>query len=248
MYKLLIYPCLSFLLMIPPVIWAEQIETPSRFISHIVDAARSDLRFFWRDGGGQPYQSFRQLKQALAEQNLALVFAMNGGIYQKDFSPLGLYIEKGQTQYRISRRQQGYGNFYIQPNGVFYLTSLGEAMIVPTRQFKAMTNIAYATQSGPMLVINGEVNPKLTEGSSSLRIRNGVGILPDGRVIFAISKSFVNFYDFAAYFKQQGCDVALYLDGSVSKIFLPEKSLVSDGRFGVIIGQVEPLVTSKEVF
>jgi len=92
-----------------------------------------------------------------------------------------------------------------------------------------------------MLVVDGKINPKLTPGSSSLRVRNGVGVLPDGRIMFVLSKRFINFYDFAHYFQQQGCQNALYLDGSVSRIYLPEKNIVSDGRFGVMIGQVNRL-------
>jgi uncharacterized protein YigE (DUF2233 family) len=88
---------------------------------------------------------------------------MNGGMYQEVLSSLGLYIEKGETQYRLSRRQQGYGNSYIQPNGVFYLTNSGEGHIVATSEFKPNSEIEYATQSGPMLLVDGEINPNLTK-------------------------------------------------------------------------------------
>jgi uncharacterized protein YigE (DUF2233 family) len=92
-----------------------------------------------------------------------------------------------------------------------------------------------------MLIVDGKINPKLTPGSSSLRVRNGVGVLPDGQVMFVLSKRFVTFYDFAHYFQQQGSQNALYLDGSVSRMYLPEKNSLSDGRFGVMIGQVNRL-------
>lgn len=238
MNKRLVHVFLSGLLLYcQPHAWADQIPAPSRFVSHIVDPTLGQLAFYWRDVDGNPYQSFLHLKQALAKQEKTLTFAMNGGIYQEDLTPLGLYVEKGKTQYRLSRRKLGHGNFYIQPNGVFYLTKFGEAGIVPTSDFKASEGIDYATQSGPMLLVNGRINPRLTSGSTSLRIRNGVGILPNGHIVFAISRSFVNFYDFADYFKQQGCEMALYLDGSVSRLYLPARNIHSDGRFGIIIGQ-----------
>lgn len=237
MIKPLVHIYLSYLLLFQPFVWAGQITAPSRFISHIVDPVVGQLAFYWRDADGKPYQHFLHLKQALAKQEKTLTFAMNGGIYQQDLTPLGLYIEKGEMQHRLSRRKQGHGNFYIQPNGVFYLTKSSEAGIVTTSDFKASDDIDYATQSGPMLLVNGKINPNLTLGSTSLRIRNGVGILPNGHIVFAISRSFVNFYDFADYFKQQGCEMALYLDGSVSRLYLPAKSIHADGRFGVIIGQ-----------
>lgn len=94
-----------------------------------------------------------------------------------------------------------------------------------------------------MLLINGKIHSAFKKGSTNFHIRNGVGILPDNRVIFAMSKSKVNFYDFALYFKSLGCKNALYLDGYVSQTYLPEKNWIqTDGNFGVIIG-----VTSRRL-
>jgi uncharacterized protein YigE (DUF2233 family) len=88
-----------------------------------------------------------------------------------------------------------------------------------------------------MLVIDGKIHPEFKEGSKNVNIRNGVGILPDNRIVFAMSKSEINFYDFANYFKSLGCKNALYLDGFVSRTYLPEQNWTqTDGNFGVIIG------------
>jgi uncharacterized protein YigE (DUF2233 family) len=77
----------------------------------------------------------------------------------------------------------------------------------------------------------------LQKGSANVNIRNGVGILPDNKIVLAISKEEINLYDFAEYFKNLGCKNALYLDGFVSRMYLPEKDLnTTDGDFGVIIG------------
>ena len=217
---------------------AQQIVMPSRFISHFVDPADKRLSFHWKDDNNKPYRSFSNLKAALKNNNKRLVFAMNGGIFQQDFTPLGLYIERGIVLQPLKRRQQGYGNFYIQPNGVFYLTKQGRANITTTEQFKLDQSIEYATQSGPMLLRNGDINPAFNPDSTSLRVRNGVGLLDDGRVVFILSKGFVNFYDFANYFHTLGCKNALYLDGSISRFYLPEKGVTMDGEFGVIIAEV----------
>ncbi len=220
---------------------AQNVGLSARFVSHIVNPADMTLSFHWKDDQNQPYRSFSNLKAALAKEGKHLVFAMNGGIFQEDLKPLGLYIEKGKTKYRLNTRKNAYGNFYIQPNGVFYLKDDGQGAIVSTTAFKSTPSIYYATQSGPMLVINGEINSILADGSANVRRRNGVGILADGNLFFAISKGFVNFYDFAEYFKQSGCVNALYLDGSVSQIYLPDKNYqYSDGVFGVIIAQTKP--------
>ena len=72
----------------------------------------------------------------------------------------------------------------------------------------------------------------------NLNIRNGVGILPNGQLIFGMSKQKINFYDFASFFKSLGCKNALYLDGYISKTYLPSKNWISqDGKFGIIIGE-----------
>lgn len=248
MSKIVVIACLVSLFYL--VSWqrtaeAEQVEAPSRFIEHLVDPSQSQLAFYWRDKGKQPYGSFQNLKSALETADKTLLFAMNGGIFQEDFTPLGLYIEGGLVKYRLSTRQHAFGNFYIQPNGVFYLTESGQGFIVPTTQFKHDSSIKYATQSGPLLLVDGDINPKLISGSTNLRIRNGVGILPDGQLLFAISKRFVNFYDFANYFKQRGCQNALYLDGSISGIYLLHKNIHHVGKFGVMIAETTRLTINE---
>ena len=37
-----------------------------------------------------------------------------------------------------------------------------------------------------MLIIDGQIHSAFKEGSTNLNIRNGVGILPDNKVIFAM--------------------------------------------------------------
>jgi len=88
-----------------------------------------------------------------------------------------------------------------------------------------------------MLVIDGQIHSAFKEGSTNLNIRNGVGILPNNKMIFAMSKKEVNFYDFANYFKNLGCKNALYLDGLISRTYLPAQNWTqTDGNFGVLIG------------
>jgi len=212
----------------------------SNFVVHTVDASKGNLKLYWKDTEGNNYGSLKNLKESLAQQNETLVFAMNGGMYQKDRSPQGLFIQNGKTIQKANTVQRGYGNFYLQPNGVFSISKLGEASVQTTKNFNADGTINYATQSGPMLLVDGKYHPKLIKGSSNLHIRNGVGILPDGKVLFAMSKKEVNFYDLATLFKQNGCQNALYLDGFVSRTFLPSKNWEQlDGNFGVIIGETK---------
>lgn len=91
-----------------------------------------------------------------------------------------------------------------------------------------------------MLLIDGEIHPKFNEGSKNVNVRNGVGVLEDGSVIFAISKEQINLFDFATFFKNKGCKNALYLDDFVSQAYVPSKGYIQKGgAFGVIIGELE---------
>jgi len=214
-------------------------DNDRHILSHEVDLKKQDIKFYWKNEKGDIYGSFKSLNDWLRAKSEVLVFAMNGGMYKKDFSPQGLFIENGIEKSKIDTLQNGYGNFYMQPNGIFYITNEKEGFVCKTSDFRNK-NVKYATQSGPLLLINGKIHPKFRKGSKNINIRNGVGILPNGNLLFAMSKQKINFYDFANYFKSKGCKNALYLDGFVSKTYLPEKGFNRmDGNFGVIIGETE---------
>ncbi|GAA3520883.1 phosphodiester glycosidase family protein [Aquimarina addita] len=211
----------------------------SRLVTYSVDPTKFSLDIYWKDNNGVNYSNFQNLETALEKKGKKLVFAMNGGMYLRDQSPQGLFIEKGIIQAPIDSANNGYGNFYLQPNGIFYLTENKEPGVCKTTDFNYSENIQYATQSGPMLLIDGKMHPKFNKGSSNVHIRNGVGILPNGNILFAISKEKINFYDFASYFKQHGCKNALYLDGFVSRAYIPSEDWIQlDGSFGTIIGVI----------
>lgn len=206
-----------------------------KFLSYTADLKSAELKLYWKNYSSKPLKSILNLKNYLSAKKKKLVFAMNGGMYMEDNSPLGLYIENGKTLRKLNTFDAS-GNFYLKPNGVFYITENKKGVVCKTEDFKNDPNIKFATQSGPMLLIDGEFHTAFRQGSSNLNIRNGVGILPDGKVIFAMSKVPVNFYDFALFFKNKGCKNALYLDGSVSRTYLPEKDWIqTDGDFGVMI-------------
>ncbi|WP_118975804.1 phosphodiester glycosidase family protein [Taibaiella koreensis] len=199
-------------------------------------SAGQQLRLYWKDDQGRVIGSLGRLKDYTAAKKQKLVFAMNGGMYTEDRSPLGLFIQDSKTL-KARNIKKGYGNFYLAPNGVFYTASNGKGFVCTTNEFRPDKDIRYATQSGPMLVINGKIHSAFKKGSVNLNVRNGVGILPGGRMLFAMSKKEVNLYDFAEYFRRKGCRNALFLDGFVSRTYLPALSwLQTDGYFGVIIG------------
>ena len=121
-----------------------------------VDLRRQSVRLFWKKPDGYPYEYLSSLPRALGDHSLHLLFATNGGMYHPDNSPVGLYVEEGRELVRANT-SAGPGNFHMRPNGVFYVT--GEvAGVLETRSFiKQRPQVDFATQSGPMLVIDGEV-------------------------------------------------------------------------------------------
>lgn len=210
-------------------------DSDDLFITYTADAKKQDIQLFWKDGKGENFRSIQRLKSWFEENKKELVFAMNGGMYKTDNSPLGLYIENKVTLSPLNTANAN-GNFYLKPNGIFYITTDNVPVICTTPNFHDNGKIKYATQSGPMLVIDGKIHDAFKEGSANVNIRNGVGILPGNKVVFAMSKKEINLYDFAVYFKNLGCKNALYLDGFVSRTYLPEKNWIqTDGNFGVMI-------------
>ncbi|HEY8970256.1 MAG TPA: phosphodiester glycosidase family protein [Puia sp.] len=208
-------------------------------ISYTVDLKKEDLQLYWKDDSGHIFRSIQHLKDFLEHQHKRLLFAMNGGMFNADNSPVGLFIQHKMTLIPLDTGS-GAGNFYLKPNGVFYIRR-NTAAICPTPEFKNDGQVTFATQSGPMLLIDGAFHTAFKKGSTNTNIRNGVGILPDNKVIFAMSRVPINFYDLASYFKGMGCQNALYLDGFVSRTYLPEKNWTqTDGNFGVIIGVAAP--------
>lgn len=206
------------------------------FVYYIAEPKKENISFYLKDDSGRVFNSIGRLKTWLESKNQKLIFATNGGMYRPDFSPQGFYIENKNMIVPLDTAS-GSGNFYLKPNGLFYITTQSEAIVCPTANFKSHQNIKFATQSGPMLLNNSRMHPAFIKNSNSRYIRNGVGILPDGKVLFAMSKEPINFYDFASFFLVKGCKNALYLDGFVSRTYYPGGNWEqTDGNFGVIIG------------
>jgi uncharacterized protein YigE (DUF2233 family) len=205
-------------------------------LSYTIALEKVDFRLFWKNDTGKIFKSIQNLKNYVEAQNKQLVFAMNAGMFKADNTPQGLYIQEGKEIYPMDK-DSARGNFYLKPNGVFYTTTDNHAFICKTEDFVANAHTRFATQSGPMLLIGGKIHPAFTQGSTNVNIRNGVGILPNGQIVFAMSQKEINLYDFALYFQQLDCKNALYLDGFVSRTYLPSKNWEQlDGNFGVMIG------------
>jgi uncharacterized protein YigE (DUF2233 family) len=150
-----------------------------------------------------------------------VAFAMNAGMYDEAGRPIGLAVAEGNELKPVNRRDGG-GNFHLQPNGIFLVREDGRAEVVLTKRFSPADDIRVATQSGPMLVIDGQLHPRVEQDGRSRFVRNGVGVDEHGAALFVISDEPVSFGRMARLFRNRlGCRNALYLDGSVSSLWDP---------------------------
>ena len=168
----------------------------AKFTVCAFDPRRDDIRLFLSGNDGKPYGSLAALAAALKTKGERLMFAMNAGMFKEDQAPVGLYVENRKKLHEADTRA-GATNFHLKPNGVFWVGD-GVAGVTETSRFLANPPAArFATQSGPMLVVDGKIYPKIKPGGASAKIRNGVGACDGDAVIFAIADEPVNFDTFA---------------------------------------------------
>lgn len=202
------------------------------------------LKLFWQDGDKQTLLTFDTLINKLPSSQ-KLIFAMNAGMYNENYAPIGYTVIEGQ-EIRALNLKEGGGNFHLLPNGVLWWDKAGKVQITESNDLASLINNGkaqpwYATQSGPMLVIDNEIHPKFNPDSQSLKFRNGVGICNDGTVQMVNSEEPVSFYQFAELFKENlRCPNALFLDGGIaSALYAPSIDKHDKKQMGVMIGLVE---------
>jgi len=201
----------------------------ARFTVCVFDPAQHELRLVSRHRGAF-VRDFDGLAEALGAARPRLRFAMNAGMFNNLGAPIGLYIEDGAEQAPL-RLTDGPGNFHMKPNGVFWQGADGGVHVTESEAFAELSPGArWATQSGPMLVIDGALHPRFQHDGPSRYIRNGVGVRDGRTAYFVISDSAVSFGRFARFFRDElGCTDALFLDGAVSSLWAPALDRRDDG-------------------
>lgn len=206
-----------------------------------VKGAQQDKLRLWLDGpDGRPLGDFAAVRGTLGAGEV-LGFAMNAGMFHADYAPVGLY-RSGEVQRGALVLSGGGGNFGMRPNGVFCVGAKAPFQVIESRRFaRAQPQCRLATQSGPMLVIDGALHPRFDPASTSRYIRNGVGVSRDmDTAWFVISDRPVTFHEFARFFRDElKARNALYFDGSISRLYAPGINRADWGRaMGPIIGYV----------
>lgn len=210
----------------------------SRFT--VCEAGDTRLKLIAAGPEEAPVRGFAELAPRIGPEQVA--FAMNAGMFDEAGRPIGLAIADGRSKHAINLRDGG-GNFHLQPNGVFVVSAGGRPRIVTSDGYSGIGGEPQlATQSGPMLVIEGKLHPKFDHDGESRNIRNGVGVTGDGKAVFVISEDLVSFGRLARFFRDAlNTSNALYFDGSVSSLWDPANGRMdSHVELGPMIVAVRP--------
>ena len=197
---------------------AKRLFEGSRFTVCEAKGGKVEVR---TSGANGPYRDFAALEAALGPRAEKVAFAMNAGMFDEAGNAIGLLVEDGKQLRAINRRKGG-GNFHLMPNGVFLVRRDGSADVVTSENYASSKSVLFATQSGPMLVIDGKLHPAFDRDGTSKHFRNGVGIAPDGTPVFVISADPVSFGKFARFYRDSlKAKNALFFDGAVSSLWDP---------------------------
>ena len=195
----------------------------------LASPARHTVAMDLGPSSGAPYRGLSAFSSAQGDSE-GIAFAMNAGMFDDDGRPIGYFVEGGDRLQTLSTAD-GEGNFHMKPNGVFFGT--GDNWEVRTTD-DFLANIRerpdFGTQSGPMLLVNGELHPDITQDGESRLVRNAVGVDERGRAHFVISNGSISFGKLARFYRDQ-LDVknALYLDGNVSALWNPATDRLDTG-------------------
>jgi len=210
------------------------------FFTRTIDPRKEDLRLFLNDDQGNKLSYFTALDKFVSGKGEKLVFAANAGMFDPTMKPVGLLVQNGSETSPINMNE-GTGNFFMKPNGVFLINDKHEALVVGSDSYATLLSpVIWATQSGPLLVHGGDIHPDFNASSTNRKVRSGVGVTKDGKIVFAISKTPVTFYEFADLFLTKlKCPNALYLDGEISAFYVPGPKQPIPFNFGPMFGVVE---------
>ena len=203
----------------PPSVCQAQMFEESRFT--VCGAGKGRIELIAAGRREPAVRRLSELETSLGSRAGNVAFAMNAGMYDEDGRPIGLAIVEGKQKRAINRRKGG-GTFHLMPNGVFQVHKDGRAEVVTSEKWHPSPSIRLATQSGPMLVIDGKLHPAFDHDGSSRHVRNGVGIGPKGEALFVVSDGPVSLGKFARFYRDRlKVRNALFFDGAISALWDP---------------------------
>jgi uncharacterized protein YigE (DUF2233 family) len=196
----------------------------------MADPAIHTVRTALDGSDGKVLESVGALAMSMGGDARRVAFAVNGGMYDDAGRPIGYFVKDGERLQRLNRNP-GPGNFHLLPNGVFFGTD-GEWQVMTSEDFVETVEERpqFATQSGPMLLIDGELHPDISPDGASRKIRNAVGVDDAGRAHFLISEAPLSMGKLARFYRDVlNVENALFLDGTVSQLWDPAKDRIDSG-------------------
>lgn len=164
-------------------------------------------------------------------------FSINACISDTKCKPIGYYVNDYKEIQQVNSSNNGQGNFYIKPNGALLIMD-NDIIICKTSEISKYSNIRIGFQSGPMLLINDEINSSFNINSQNKNIRCGAGIYEINKksyLVFAISSVLVTFYEISRFFKEKyNCTYAICLESAGCSMNLPYLNTTSMNFDGVI--------------
>jgi uncharacterized protein YigE (DUF2233 family) len=151
-----------------------------------------------------------------------VVFATNGGIFERPEAATGLLISGG-TEIHPINLANGAGNFFLKPNGILFRTDDGRWHIVESGEFEALRSkqvatVTDATQSGPLILRKGIIHPAIQPTSQNKLLRNAACVDAKGGLHLIMTRGDGTFHEVARTAIDMACTDALYLDGVISSV------------------------------
>src|SRR3954470_6920369 len=118
------------LLQAPPEIFKTETFYGKQYFVCEIDPKQYNIELFNKIDKKNSEHRFETIDSIKGEK---LVLIVNGGMFQQDLRPLGLYISNGENYMRIKRDTTGHGNFYMQPNGIFMIDKESKPAVITTQ-------------------------------------------------------------------------------------------------------------------
>jgi len=177
-------------------------------------------------------------QEYLTDLDKELVFATNGAIFDKGFSHLGLMVQNN-VQLSELNTNEGEGNFFFQPNGVFFIVD-GQAQILSTEDYAVSEpSPKLAFQSGPLLIIDSTVNPDFSADSESRFTRGGICFTTSEEIVLAVSLEKMSLYEFSEGLLELNCTNVLYLDGTITGYIFADNGFNKQRTYASILAVTE---------
>lgn len=104
------------------------------------EARPAEIDLFWKGPDGKPFGQFSKLQEHLRAEGRRIAFIMNAGIFEEGGVPSGLCVIGGKVLHPLNL-SPGAGNFFLKPNGVFYIDARG-AHVVTSEEYASLKPLA----------------------------------------------------------------------------------------------------------